>query len=305
MEPILSIIVPIYNVEKYIEKCLNSLVKQNIENYEIICVNDGSEDNSLSILKKFNIENSNIKIINKKNGGLSSARNVGIRESKGKYIMFVDSDDFIAENILAEIIEELEENKIDGVYYNYINYFDEDNNYSKNSNYGIKNEIVSGYYLWNKLKKNFSYMSWLWILKKDFIVKNNLFFVENIIHEDLEYFVRLIVKIKKIKVLDKNIYFYRRRKGSITTTIQTEKKINSYLVILDNFFKILKKENVFSNLILNLGSYLSKEVIKLDKEKKYVDKNKKILKFFIKGSRKISYNLYFIKKVGLINWIKN
>lgn len=305
MKPILSIIVPIYNVEKYLEKCLDSLIKQNIKNYEIICVNDGSRDNSLSILKKISKENFNIKIINQKNAGLSSSRNVGIRESEGKYIMFVDSDDFITENILKEIIESLEEKDIEGLYYNYTNYFDEVDNYSENSNYGVGNQIVDGYYLWDKLKKNMNYMSWLWILKKDFIVKNNLFFKENIIHEDLEYFVKLIVKIKKIKILDKNIYFYRRRKGSITTTVQIEKKINSYLVILDSFSKILKKESVFSDLILNLGSFLSKEVIKLDKEKKYIDKNKRMLRFFIKGSNNIIYNIYFIKKVGLINWIKN
>ena len=100
MKDLISIVVPIYNVEKYLKTCVDSLIKQSYENIEIILVDDGSPDNSGKMCDEYKKEDNRIKVIHKKNGGLSDARNVGLEESKGKYIMFVDSDDFIEENCL-------------------------------------------------------------------------------------------------------------------------------------------------------------------------------------------------------------
>lgn len=110
---ILSLIVPVYNVEKYLEDCLKSLLAQDVESckYEIICVNDGSTDGSLALLEKYAKEYSNIRIINKENGGVSSARNLGIKASRGKYIWFVDSDDLIKPNCLGQIFNIIEKEK--------------------------------------------------------------------------------------------------------------------------------------------------------------------------------------------------
>ena len=95
----ISIIVPVYNTEKYLSKCLNSLIKQTYKDIEIIVVNDGSKDKSLEIAKKFAKQDNRIKVFNKENGGLSSARNFGIEKASGEYIGFVDSDDYIKENM--------------------------------------------------------------------------------------------------------------------------------------------------------------------------------------------------------------
>lgn len=106
---LLSIIVPVYNAEEYVKVCLDSLLHQNFDNYEIICVNDGSRDNSLSILLDYEKINHKIKVINKENGGVSSARNMGINSASGKWIWFVDSDDYIPFNCLDYLVSNLED----------------------------------------------------------------------------------------------------------------------------------------------------------------------------------------------------
>ena len=95
-----SVVIPIYNVEEYIEECLCSVLNQTLKDIEIVCVNDGTKDNSMSIVEKYKGQDDRIVIVNKENGGLSSARNAGIEQAEGEYIYFLDSDDFIAENTL-------------------------------------------------------------------------------------------------------------------------------------------------------------------------------------------------------------
>ena len=102
-KPLVSVIVPVYNVEKYLEECLDSIINQTLEDIEIICVNDGSTDNSLKILKKYAKKDNRIKIINQKNCGLGCARNSGLNQSQGDYIFFLDSDDYLNPNILEKL----------------------------------------------------------------------------------------------------------------------------------------------------------------------------------------------------------
>ena len=109
--PIISVIIPVYNTEKYLQQSLDSIFAQTMENFEIICVNDGSTDNSLEILKKN--QNKISKIINKKNGGLSSARNEGLTQASGKYIYFFDSDDLLEPNTLNELYKTAKEDDLD------------------------------------------------------------------------------------------------------------------------------------------------------------------------------------------------
>lgn len=110
-----SIIVPVYNVASYLAKCLDSCINQNFTDMEIVCVNDGSTDSSVEILQAYSKFDSRIKIINKKNGGLSSARNAGIAEACGKYIMFVDSDDWISSDAVGKLYKNVEDNNSDVV----------------------------------------------------------------------------------------------------------------------------------------------------------------------------------------------
>ena len=116
----ISAIVPAYNVEKYLERCVNSILIQTYENFEIILVDDGSKDQSVEICDKFAQEDNRIKVIHKENGGLSSARNAGMKIAEGKYIVFIDSDDDIEPNMFELMLQAAEENKADFVMTDYI-----------------------------------------------------------------------------------------------------------------------------------------------------------------------------------------
>ena len=113
-----SIIIPIYNVEQYIEECLLSAMRQTLKEIEIICVNDGSTDDSMGIVRKYAREDPRIRIVEKENGGLSSARNAGMDAAKGEYILFLDSDDWILPETLEEIYDSAVKNDLDNVYFN-------------------------------------------------------------------------------------------------------------------------------------------------------------------------------------------
>ena len=113
MEEKVSVIVPVYNVEQYLARCLDTVLAQTYENLEVICVNDGSTDNSLNILEHYARFDSRIKIVNKENGGLGSARNAGIKEAEGKYILFLDSDDYIASFAVEHLVKNAEKNNAD------------------------------------------------------------------------------------------------------------------------------------------------------------------------------------------------
>jgi len=113
MNELISIIVPIYNVEIYLEKCLNSIINQTYKNIEILLINDGSSDNSLRICKKYQKKDKRIVLINKKNGGLSSARNAGIDKASGNYLLFIDSDDYIEIDMIEKLYNNIKSNNAD------------------------------------------------------------------------------------------------------------------------------------------------------------------------------------------------
>ena len=108
MKPFFSIVLPIYNVEKYLAECLKSIEKQSYSSFEVLCINDGSTDNSLEIASKFSLKDKRFKLFNQKNSGVSVARNRGIKEANGKYILFVDSDDWIEQDTLKKIHEDIQ-----------------------------------------------------------------------------------------------------------------------------------------------------------------------------------------------------
>lgn len=162
-----SIIIPVYGVEKYISQCLESVINQSYENIEIIVVNDGTKDNSMKIVEEYLLDE-RIKIINKENGGLASARNRGIEEATGEYIYFLDSDDWIEVNTIEVLVEE--SNNLDIIYSNFW-YFDEKNQKKRKNKEKIKSNMsMTGEYL---LGYSTEIMVWNKIYKKVFLKKNN------------------------------------------------------------------------------------------------------------------------------------
>lgn len=260
----LSIIVPIYNVEDYLEECLKSLY--NIKNIklEIILVNDGSKDNSFKIMEKFKeIYPEKTVLINKENGGLSSARNAGMKVAVGEYISFIDSDDFIDVDEFEKFFKEGQKDKLDVMVGNMRYYTPEKTGDSLFRSDIIKNSgIVNGIdFFWNLFQKPKCFREEVVddIYKREFLVKNNIWFNENIVHEDSEFTPLVYLKAEKVKYIDRAFYFYRQRTGSIMNKV-SEKSIVSLESICEKFFiecknlDSIKGKEVLSSLILSFYS---------------------------------------------------
>ncbi|MEA4935058.1 Undecaprenyl-phosphate 4-deoxy-4-formamido-L-arabinose transferase [bioreactor metagenome] len=238
-----SLIIPVYNVEKYIEKCVRSCLMQDIpaSEYEIILINDGSPDNSLSIVESLGAEFSNIIIHSQDNAGLSAARNKGLSQAKGKYIWFIDSDDWIEENCLDELYEQMEKFSLDVLVFNAYetdgfqlrNRFDEKK---------IKTEkVIEGknyLYLFNN-----SFTVWNNIFRRDFLIDNNLYFIKNIYHEDNEFTPRMFYFARKVMIYGKSLYYVYQNPASITRSVNPKKAFD--------LLQVANLHKVFCNTIVN------------------------------------------------------
>lgn len=235
---LISIIVPVYNVEPYLKRCLDSIysIDNRIEK-EVILINDGSEDDSLSILKEYASQYYNeTKLINQKNIGLSATRNRGLHIAKGKYISFIDSDDFIDSIKFVEVLQYIVKNELDFIIGNGYRY--PDNKKLNYNNYG--NKIFCGIDLMQKMFKNNDYSDVVWrcIYNKKFLVNNNIEFINGILHEDMPFTFQCFLKAKKVQCIDKRFYFYRTRLDCITNNISLKNWHHRFIGlnnVIDNY----------------------------------------------------------------------
>lgn len=241
--PILSVIVPVYNVEDYIIQCIDSILNQTLKNMEIIIVNDGSTDNIMNYIRDYKDER--IRIINKKNGGLSSARNLGMNAAKGKYIAFVDSDDFLSEkNAYQEMVNILEKNKAELITGKALYFYDLNTikKFERDEEIFNKDIITSEEYLIQSIKNNRIYVTvWNNIFNKEFLIKNNLMFIEGIINEDELFMNKVLMKVNNICLYNQNFYMYRQRNGSIMKSTDASLRLNSIYYISLELEKDIKK----------------------------------------------------------------
>jgi len=215
-----SIIIPVYNVEKYLARCLDSVTNQSFSDIEIICVNDGSTDNSLDILEHYSLFDSRIKIINQENKGLSAARNTGIKASIGKYILFIDSDDYISSIAVERLYNNAEHNNSDVVVFDLI--WGKEN--FENCTFMTIEELGTKYTdktfcidtLPPEYYKKFPVTAFSKLYNTDFLKINNIAFLEGVIYEDIPFFAEIYTKAKRITYLPEYLYYYTiDRDGSI------------------------------------------------------------------------------------------
>ena len=278
--PKVSVIVPVYNVEKYLDKCLDSLVNQTLEDIEIIVVNDGTKDNSQSIIDKYKKKYSKkIKSYIKENGGLSSARNYGLKYAKGNYIAFVDSDDYVDLKMFERMYSEAKNNKFDIVVCDTINVYEEKEVYIK-SNLGYSNNDINNYIISPP-------MACSRIYSKKIFEKNK--FKEGIFYEDLELTPSFALYTNRIGFLKEGLYFYLQRTGSI----MKQKKFNNRLL---DIFDVLEK-----NYNLLYKDY-SKEV-----EYMYITHllRTATLRFLDYDKKEYLYKINKIMREKFPNWNKN
>lgn len=205
-----SVIVPVYKAEKYLERCILSILNQTYTNLELILIDDGSPDNSGLICDKFAREDTRIKVIHKDNGGVSSARNIGIDVATGEYITFVDSDDYIDTNMLKDLCDLFSEG-VDLVVSSVTMITKNDTNiYSMEDRFYTASELMESFCL-EKFPIITLCAPWCKLFKRDIIVNNDLSFNENMsLSEDVVFNMQYLSKIKNIVMTSKNYYFYMR-----------------------------------------------------------------------------------------------
>lgn len=229
-----SVIVPVYNVEKYIEKCLDSLVNQTLKEMEIIIVNDGSLDNSEKIIKKYEKKYSNIIYLKKENGGLSSARNYGIDYANGEYIAFLDSDDYVSLDMYEKMYNKAKEKDFDMVVCD-INYLYQDKTIRVDC--GIKKDTTN-------IKKTYLTIhpaAWNKIFKRD-LFDNGIIFKMGVWFEDVEFIYRMLPYVKSIGVIHDAFNQYVQREGSITSMVNP--KIYDYVDNMNGVVEFYKQRRL-------------------------------------------------------------
>ena len=221
-EPYFSIIVPVYNVEKYLPQCVDSILRQTYGSFEVILVDDGTKDRSGELCDQYAAQDERIKVIHKKNGGLSSARNAGIREARGKYIIFMDSDDYWSNNTMLEQISSYMGEKEELVVWKYCR-CDENGSYCNDGEKAaVKEYSLSDDYR-TLFGKSILFASACYeAIPRTWFLSHDLFFEEGVVSEDIEWFGRLLACVMRITLFDLIFYVYRDRQGSISNSITRE-----------------------------------------------------------------------------------
>lgn len=290
----ISVIVPVYNVEVYLEKCLDSIVNQTLKDIEIIIINDGSPDNSQEIIDKYQKKYKNIKAYLKENGGLSDARNYGIKNANGEYLSFVDSDDYIDTTMLEKMYKLAKKENLDLVVCNTINIDDTGNSIEINSNYNYSDDTIKNYLLSPP-------MACIRIYKKELF--KNIKFKKGIYYEDLELTPKLVKYTKKIGFIDEGLYYYYQRIGSI----MKQKKFNNKLldifdVLETNKLELLKEypDEVEYMYITHLLRTATLRFLEYDNYKELINKITNTIKCYFPNWNKNKYYRKSSKKLKLI-----
>lgn len=208
-----SVVVPVYNVEQYLNQCLESLLMRDFSDYEVVCVNDGSTDSCREMLSSWEAAFPQMKVIDRENGGLSAARNTGLKAAEGDYVVFVDSDDWVEPNMLSRLAVEA-----DGT--DMICYACRTTDKEKSDAFVPEQSDGWGYYNRHALEARIVPFVCVWqrCYRREFLIVNNLFFHKGVLHEDNEFTPRACLKAKSVKVIPDVLYNYRVRPGSIMTT---------------------------------------------------------------------------------------
>ncbi|MFL2120887.1 glycosyltransferase [Marinilactibacillus psychrotolerans] len=249
--PLVSVIVPVYNVDLYIKECMDSIVNQSYKELQIIVIDDGSTDSSSQKIKSY-LSDHRVQVIEQLNKGLSGARNTGLKFANGKYVLFVDSDDYLELTAIEELVRAIEENNVDIARFNGRAFIDKLNNPIKQNMYDFSHRLQEGKkYTKNRFKVNrrtFASPVYLYMVNRDVIKKNDLFFLEGILHEDELFTTHIFLNSDSMIYLNRFYYNRRYRENSIMTS-QTSERIkktwDSYIIIFKKL-ELMYSSNQYS-----------------------------------------------------------
>jgi glycosyltransferase involved in cell wall biosynthesis len=263
-----SVIVPIYNVEKYIRKCLETIEAQTFRDFEVICVDDCGSDNSMKIAEEFAQRNPNFKIVkHEENRGLSAARNTGIKLAQGEFLVFIDSDDYIDTSLLQKVSDAFDTHDVDSVWYNAKICFERTGEqilmlrdrlpFSGEINLNSENITRFSDYAWNK------------VFRASKLKELNMEFAEGLFFEDSEFYFRVFTQIKKVYYIKDPLYYYQSRENSIVTSSEKDElKFYHLFLIIENLYAYYKENNLFDEYKRVLLKIFSDRVISVKVKKK-------------------------------------
>lgn len=233
-----SIILPVYNVEKYLEECVDSILGQTFKDFEVVLVNDGSKDSSPAICDAYADRDSRVKVIHKENGGQSTARNMGLENACGDYVIYLDSDDFItSETFFEDIYNKIQETDSDIVLYKYSKFFDDTKTLDKCTfTLDFAENITDSDEMLETLVKKDAYygMAWVKAFRRTMAIKNGVVFDTNLICEDMDWYFNLVLCAEKISAIDKSYIAYRQRAGSVTSSLKL-RNLTDYIFTMEKW----------------------------------------------------------------------
>lgn len=291
----ISIVVPVYNVEKYIKRCLESLVNQTLEDIEIIVVNDGSTDNSQKIIDQYVSKYPHlVKSFIKKNGGLSDARNYGLSYCNGEYIGFIDSDDYIDINMYEKMYSKAKDENSDIVVCDYYKVYNSKMKLVKAKKYNDKKDMFIDTLAaaWNK------------IYRREMLMKSNVIFPKGLIYEDTEFFCKLIPYINVASYVSEPFVYYIQRRGSIANT-QGEKNAQIFK-ILENIVNYYRENELFEEYYSELEYLYIRIMLGSSMERICRIKDRKTRNELLKKTLELIYETFPTwKKNSYLNQIKS
>lgn len=277
MVPKVSVIVPVYNSEKYIERCLNSILEQNYNDFELIVINDGSKDKSLEILKDYqNKFPQIITLIDQENMGVAKTRNNAIKMAKGKYIIFIDNDDFIDKDYIETFVKEAEKEEFDVVLGGYRR---------PNEKGEIIKELKLPQEEWAKFM---IFAPWARIYKKEYLTQNDIEFLSTNIGEDVFFNIQAMLISEKIKIIDYIGYNWFFNTESVSNT--TQKNIQNLQVfeLLNSCYNVLKEKNILEKNYEIVEMYFIRYIVW----------------FLLFSTKKVKYNIIKTEYEKIFKWLK-
>lgn len=246
-----SIIVPCYKVEKYLSECIDSILTQTFTDYELILVDDGSPDRCPQICDEYAQKDVRVKVIHQSNGGLSCARNAGLSCSRGDYVVFIDSDDYLIEDTALEKIDRKTTTKPDVIIYGYKKFFESDSRFGASvcSFPEVKEENNPAEYLDNLLiSGTYSGTAWCKVVRTDLLKNNHIEFKPGLISEDHDWYVQVMMKVKSFAAVNEALYVYRLRPGSISHGGAKLNSLTDNLWIQKTWFNRIKQADISGEL---------------------------------------------------------
>lgn len=257
---LISVIIPVYNVEKYLKECINSVLSQTYKNYEIILVDDGSTDTSPEICDEYAEKYECVRVIHKENRGLSHTRNTGLLASQGEYVYFLDSDDYIDSNAFDLCVEAIDRENADFLFFDSLSFYDEGKNFDIPQNYTRKKHYVSanGMEMLESLNDNKDFHSAvpLFFFNSTFLKKENITFFEGVLYEDVLFSYQIFCKAGAVAHVNKPLYFRRYRENSIMTSRKT---VHHFKSIVTVFYELVAfSTDLYKDLSRIQNQYISR-----------------------------------------------